>query len=182
MIKKNLMIGNLQYAAEVALKCGRTTEALLIANAGGADLFEDIRERYFSMQKDPFVKVVLQSIVQESLPTLTSAETLRPANVSHFGPAINWQESLTYIFAYEENKAERDALIKELGDNLLQMKDISAAIVCYLISSAVGDVLSLWMKRAHYQIKKMSNEQSIQTKECILFDLFSRFVYLKFAL
>jgi len=39
MIKRNLMIGNLQYAAEVALKCGRTAEALLIAEQGSEDLF-----------------------------------------------------------------------------------------------------------------------------------------------
>jgi len=39
MIKRNLMIGNLQYAAEVALKCGRTTEALLIAEQGDEQLF-----------------------------------------------------------------------------------------------------------------------------------------------
>ena len=43
LIKKNLMIGNLQYAAEVALKCGRTTAALLIAERGGPDLYEDIK-------------------------------------------------------------------------------------------------------------------------------------------
>ena len=35
IIKRNLLVGNLEYAAEVALKCGRTTEALLIAEAGG---------------------------------------------------------------------------------------------------------------------------------------------------
>jgi hypothetical protein len=35
IIKRNLIVGNLEYAAEVALKCGRTTEALLIAEAGG---------------------------------------------------------------------------------------------------------------------------------------------------
>jgi hypothetical protein len=35
IIKRNLLIGNLEYAAEVALKAGRTTEALLIADAGG---------------------------------------------------------------------------------------------------------------------------------------------------
>jgi hypothetical protein len=29
------LIGNLDYAAEVALKAGRTAEALLIAEAGG---------------------------------------------------------------------------------------------------------------------------------------------------
>jgi hypothetical protein len=35
LIKKSLMIGNVHYAAEVALKCGRTAEAFLIAQAGG---------------------------------------------------------------------------------------------------------------------------------------------------
>ena len=59
MIKRNLMIGNLQYAAEVALKCGRTAEALLIAEQGSEDLFQAIKQQYFAMQKDPFVKTVL---------------------------------------------------------------------------------------------------------------------------
>lgn len=31
LIKKSLMIGNIQYAAEIALKSGRTAEAFLIA-------------------------------------------------------------------------------------------------------------------------------------------------------
>jgi hypothetical protein len=35
IIKRNLLIGNLDYAADVALKCGRTVEAFLIAEAGG---------------------------------------------------------------------------------------------------------------------------------------------------
>ena len=38
LIKENLLIGNLQYAAEIALKCGRSTVAFLIAERGGADL------------------------------------------------------------------------------------------------------------------------------------------------
>ena len=59
MIKKNLMMGNLEYAAEVALKCGRSAEALLIAEQGGQELFDDIKRMYFQMHKDPFVKVVV---------------------------------------------------------------------------------------------------------------------------
>lgn len=59
LIKKNLMIGNLAYAAEVALKHGRTAEALLIADAGGEELFEEIQKKYFAMQKDPFIKNVI---------------------------------------------------------------------------------------------------------------------------
>ena len=64
MIKKNLLIGNLQYAAEIALKCGRTTTALLIAELGGPELFDDIKQRYFELEKDSFITSVVSSITQ----------------------------------------------------------------------------------------------------------------------
>ncbi len=58
------MIGNLEYAAEAALKAGRTTEALLIAEAGGEQLLEKIKDEYFNNYcKDPFVKVFIRGIV-----------------------------------------------------------------------------------------------------------------------
>ena len=62
LIKENLLIGNLQYAAEIALKCGRATTAFLIAERGGPDLFNDIKQRYFELQKDPFINSVVQAI------------------------------------------------------------------------------------------------------------------------
>lgn len=65
IIKRNLLIGNLEYAAEVALKCGRTTEALLIAEAGGATLHDRIKEEIFSSSKDSYIKLFLKSIVQD---------------------------------------------------------------------------------------------------------------------
>jgi hypothetical protein len=39
VIKRNLLVGNIEYAAEVALKAGRFTEALLIAEVGGEAVF-----------------------------------------------------------------------------------------------------------------------------------------------
>ena len=42
MIKKNLMVKNLQYAAEAALKHGRVAEAFLIAQMGGPSMLADI--------------------------------------------------------------------------------------------------------------------------------------------
>lgn len=63
IIKRNLLLGNLEYAAEVALKCGRTAEALLIAEAGGENLLAKIKEEYFLNQKDSYIKIFLKSIV-----------------------------------------------------------------------------------------------------------------------
>lgn len=56
------MIGNFQYAAEVALKCGRCAEAILIAEAGGDQVFSDIIKKYYKLNKDPFIAQVLQPI------------------------------------------------------------------------------------------------------------------------
>ncbi len=71
IIKRNLLIGNLEFAAEIALKAGRTTEALLIADAGGEQLFEKIKEEYFSnICKDSYVKVFIKSIVQDDFKEL----------------------------------------------------------------------------------------------------------------
>ena len=77
LIKKNLLIGNLQYAAEIALKCGRTTTALLIAERGGPELFDDIKQRYFELEKDSFITSVVNSITQRELSQLTDPELLK---------------------------------------------------------------------------------------------------------
>jgi hypothetical protein len=101
------------------------------------------------MQKDPFIKTVLQSICEDNGEVLTQEASLKPS-VQHgqnMPAAASWQESLSYIFAYElvEN---RDMLVKALGDTLLQMRNVSAAIVCYIISLSINEVLELWMQRA----------------------------------
>lgn len=70
IIKQNLLIGNLEYAAEVALKCGRTTEALLIAEAGGKELFNQIKESYFAQQKDSYVREVIQAILNNDFTSI----------------------------------------------------------------------------------------------------------------
>ena len=177
MIKKNLMMGNLQYAAEVALKCGRAAEALLIAEQGGEELHEDIKQMYFQMQKDPFVKVVIQGVCDDDLSALTKIESLAPQVLSQGPPSpVNWRESLAYLYAYKE-KAERNAMIKELGDNLLKLREVSAAIVCYILSQSVREVLDLWKRRA---LRSVADKEA--TREQCLFDLLQKFVLFKLAL
>lgn len=76
IIKRNLMVGNLDYAAEVALKCGRTTEALLIAEAGGKAILDRIKEEYFLQSKESYIKLFLRSIVQEDYKEFVSSQAL----------------------------------------------------------------------------------------------------------
>mmetsp|Transcript_8136 Transcript_8136/g.9767 ORF Transcript_8136/g.9767 Transcript_8136/m.9767 type:complete len:96 (-) Transcript_8136:1432-1719(-) len=94
------MLGNLEYAAEIALKCGRTTIALLIAEKGGPDLLEEIKQRYFEHEKDSFINTVVRSINDGDLTRLTDAENLRVQHENAATTPTNWRESLAYLFAY----------------------------------------------------------------------------------
>jgi hypothetical protein len=48
----------------------------------------------------------------------------------------NWKESLAYVLSYiEDGSQEMNALVQELGDELLnKKKDINSAIACYMIA------------------------------------------------
>ena len=130
------------------------------------------------MQKDPFIKTVLQSIIEGNYSSLVLEQSLKPSQLSGqtLPPATSWQESLSYIYAYESEK-DRDVLVKQLGDTLLKMRNVSAAIVCYIISKSIGEVLDLWKQRSLFQIKKQE-----KTREQALFELFQRYILFKLAI
>ena len=56
----------------MALKSGRTTEALLIAEAGGQQLFDKIKDEFFNNAKDPFVKHIIKAIVDDDFKELVT--------------------------------------------------------------------------------------------------------------
>lgn len=97
------MVGNLEYAAQVALKCGRSTEALLIAEAGGKELYEQIKEEFFSQHKDTFVKNIINSISKNDFSDMIETS------------ACSWKETLAYMIAYEDDDKIKE-VAKDLGD------------------------------------------------------------------
>lgn len=148
VIKKCLLLGNLELAAEVAMKAGRTTEALLIAESGGQKLFDKIKEEYFTNNKDSYIKIFLKSIVQDDYKELVSEKVITAK------PHIAWKESLAYIISYLDGK-ELQELVKDLAEVLLnKCRDINSAIICYILSQQIEIVVDLWKKRTLYQIRK----------------------------
>ena len=64
-----------------------------------------------------------------------------------------------------------------MGQTLLRQKDISAAIVCFILSQSVEQVLDIWKKRAIHHIQKKES-----TRESALIDLFQKFALTRLAL
>lgn len=116
LVKQSLLVGELENAARVALKSGRATEALLIAEAGGQDLYEKIKSEYFQLHRDPFVKDVIKSISEkdfEPIINLVTQPNFNPESVQ----CCNWKEALAYIISYQrEDEAKLREVSKKLGD------------------------------------------------------------------
>jgi len=167
IIKRNLLIGNLENAADCALKCGRVAEAFLIAEAGGKELYNRVKMEYLANAKDSYVKLVLNSIVNKDLPELISERALT-------GKITNWKESLAYVLSFGTRR-EREELAKALGEELLtKKKDINSAIICYMMAFDLGTVIDLWKKRALFLIKNKGQDRN----EC-LFQLFEKIIIYK---
>ena len=64
-----------------------------------------------------------------------------------------------------------------MGDILLEQRDISAAIVCFILSQNIDKVLNIWKSRAIYHIQRKE-----MTREVALSDLLKKFMLTKLAL
>ena len=96
IIKRNLMVGNIDAAAECAFKCGRITEALLLALSSNNDsLFEELQDEYFKNHQDPFVSTVIKRIIDEDRSKLTL----------EVGKS-NWKEAVAYTLSYQKKEAK----------------------------------------------------------------------------
>ena len=56
---------------------------------------------------------------------------------------------MTYI----DDEETREELIDNIGKSLLKSKEVTAALVCFILANSVDDVLNLWLMRANHQIK-----------------------------
>lgn len=64
-----------------------------------------------------------------------------------------------------------------MGDVLVEQRDISAAIVCFILSHNIDKVLNIWKGRAIYHIQRKE-----MTREVALSDLLQKFMLTKLAL
>jgi protein transport protein SEC31 len=121
LIKHSLLIGDLESAVDVALKCGREAEALLIASAGDKNLFNKAKASFFNKNKDLFIKNIFSSIINGNFEALFEYNVLK-----------DWKEYILYAKTYLQG-GEFINFANNLGDRLSSNTDIYMALVCYAL-------------------------------------------------
>ncbi|KAI5288529.1 protein transport protein S31 [Ascosphaera acerosa] len=155
-ITRALMLGDFSAALDVALKNDRMSDAFMIAIMGGEECVRRAQEYYLTRPKAegesvPSYSRLLSSIAGHNL-----------WDVVHNADLANWKEAVATICTYsdvdDENSKQFDDLCEVLGDRLIEEFRSSGgdggekqayrkdASFCYLISSKLEKVVSLWIE------------------------------------
>jgi protein transport protein SEC31 len=142
LIKENLLIHNLECAIDCALTCGRTAEALIIAEQGGSELFEKTKQAVLSTSKDLFLRTTFRKLI-----TKDNAQLIQEI------PLDKWQEALALCLTH--SPAELERLADDLGSRLLSERSLEhAAASCFILARQFEKVLHIWINRARRQVNR----------------------------
>ncbi|KAK2196838.1 bifunctional Protein transport protein SEC31-like/WD40-YVTN repeat-like-containing domain superfamily/WD40-repeat-containing domain superfamily/WD40 repeat [Babesia duncani] len=137
--RSNVVLGNFPEAARQALKRNNIAEALLLAYAGGPDLWLEISQEVTRKANDPFIRTVFH-LMQGDIGAIVANSDLG-----------DWRETLSCICnIYSTNRPEFQELAGKLADRLFDSyargdsKHLVAASVAYLCSSNVPKILETW--------------------------------------
>ena len=62
LIRRNVLVGNVEAAVEICLKCGRMADALLLAHPD-RDLYAKVRDENIKLQGDPFLQQSVEDMI-----------------------------------------------------------------------------------------------------------------------
>lgn len=146
-ITRALLLGQFEKALDVCLQEDRMSDAFMIAICGGQKCIEKAQEAYFTKQAEgPSYVRLMASIAGKNL-----------WDVVHNADLANWKEAMAAICTFAKDQEFPD-LCEALGDRLdenAKAQDVSRkdASFCYLASSKLEKVVSIWIEELDENVK-----------------------------
>nr|XP_055156016.1 protein transport protein Sec31B isoform X6 [Nyctereutes procyonoides] len=136
LLSQALLLGELHPAVELCLKEERFADAIILAQAGGADLLKQTQEYYWAKRKTR-ISSLLACVVRKNWKDMVCACSLE-----------NWKEALALLLTYcgPEKFPE---LCDMLGTRMEQEGGralTSEARLCYVCSGSVEQLVECWAK------------------------------------
>lgn len=134
LVCQALLTGNFEAAVDVCFNDKRMADGLLLAIAGGPDLFARTQKRYLA-QAQSTVSKVISAVVNRDWKGIVENTIID-----------NWKEALSMLVTY--SKAEEfSELCCVLGDRLeKEANDYDSAILCYVCAGDVERMVSCWTR------------------------------------
>ena len=149
IIKKSLLIGDLESAVQLLFKNNRCAEALLIASTK-PELFEKAKEMYFAKENDLFVKSIFPAIINNNFDLLFDYNVFK-----------EWKEYLFYVNTYSTNEQIFKNFADKLGDKLASNPDIYLSLVCYILSGQYDKIINLIYNSYNKEVDKTNDKSEL---------------------
>jgi protein transport protein SEC31 len=135
-VTRALIAGEFAAAVDASFKMGNLADALLLATIAGpgSQLQTDTIKRYLESQMDRSFMRVAAAVVDKDLGALVRGVT-----------AENWKEVLSLLCTYATAE-EFPTLCNELAQRLDTFQLTSPAVLCYMCSGNVNQVVAAWAK------------------------------------
>ncbi|KAI0563006.1 transport protein SEC31 [Gracilaria domingensis] len=139
LIKRAVIVGDFKTAVDACLHVGRTADALVIAHAGGPDLWLHTQAEYLSRASlstgSKIVGAVAGSKAKMDEYIRESAEEGKDA----------WKEALAVLLTYSPAEELSEACTA-LGQRLLSKKHDAPALFCFICGGNTRMATSAWMR------------------------------------
>ncbi|KAK2098826.1 Protein transport protein Sec31B [Saguinus oedipus] len=145
ILSQALLLGELGLAVELCLKEERFADAIILAQAGGADLLKQTQEHYLAKKKTK-ISSLLACVVQKNWKDVVCTCSLK-----------NWREALALLLTYS-GPEKFPELCDMLGTRMEQEGGrtlISEARLCYVCSGSVERLVECWAK-CHQALSPMA--------------------------
>ena len=149
IIKKSLLLGDLESAVQLLFKNNRYCEALLIASTK-PELFQKAKETYFSKENDLFVKSIFPAIINNNFELLFDYNVVK-----------EWKEYLFYVNTYSENPEVFKNFADKLGDKLSTNPDIYSSLVCYILAEQYDKIINMLYNLYNKEVDKTSDKKEL---------------------
>ncbi|PIA29578.1 hypothetical protein AQUCO_05800010v1 [Aquilegia coerulea] len=160
-IQRALVVGDYKGAVSQCISANRMADALVIANVGGASLWESTRDQYLKRSHSSYLKVLYAMVNND----LTSLVNTRPLN--------SWKETLALLCTFAERK-EWTVLCGTLASRLMAVGDTLAATLCYICAGNIDKTVEIWSRN-------LKPEHEGRTYVDLLQDLMEKTIVLAFA-
>lgn len=149
IIKRCLLLGDLESAVQLLFKNNRNCEALLIASCKD-ELFQKAKETYFAKENDLFVKSIFPAIINNNFDLLFDYNVIK-----------EWKEYLFYANTYCENKEVFINFADKLGDKLSNNPDIYSSLVCYILAERYDKIIKMLYNLYNKEFDKSSDKKEL---------------------
>ncbi|CAH1416513.1 unnamed protein product [Lactuca virosa] len=148
-------------AVAQCIAADKMADALVIAQVGGASLWESTRDQYLKKNRSPYLKVVA-AMVNNDLVSLVNTRPLK-----------SWKETLALLCTFAQRE-EWTLLCDTLASRLVSSGNTLAATLCYICAGNIDKTVEIWSKN-------VTTEHKGESYVSLLQDLMEKTVVLALA-